>query len=220
MRTFEIVRMLCIVVVLNIFTANAVITEFTGEELETIITTHALDFDFIMIDIRDNMEVEEGIIASEYCKPYHLSWNYNEFSEHYNEIPKDLAVIVYCRSGSRARSAVKLLSNDGFETVGTLKGGINAYGGELKDSTEFKPVSDLPEPSYLGEPPSALIMPFSKKNVKVSRVGQEPLLYTVTLAGKVISSEINRNLLPSVIIDCYKSSAEKSAGRMLLFKKK
>ena len=202
---------------LSVFAVQAAITAFSGEEIETIITTHALDFDFIMIDIRDDMEVESGIIASEYCKPYHLSWNSGDFDDHYNEIPKDVAVIVYCRSGSRARSAVTLLSNEGFETVGTLEGGINSYPGTLEDSSAFKPVSDLPAPSYLGDPASTVKKPVVQRRMNVFM--SEPLHYTVTLSGKIVSGN-NGNFSPALFIDCYRSSGEKTTGRMMLFKRK
>lgn len=208
MRTSKMVRMLCLIAIMNIFRLNAAITEFTGEELETIITTHALDFDFILIDIRDDMEVASGIIASEYCKPYHFSWNMGDFDEHYNEIPKDLAIIVYCRSGSRARSAVSVLSNAGFETIGTLGGGINAYGGTLEDSTELKPSSDFPEPSYFGTLTNQAAKPLVYHAARISR--KNPLLYTVTLAGKVVTAGKNSDLLPAVLITRYQVSSERS----------
>jgi len=208
MRTLNIIKMLCLITIMNILSINAAITEFTGEELETIITTHALDFDFILIDIRDDMEVASGIIASEYCKPYHFSWNMGDFDEHYNEIPKDLAVIVYCRSGSRARSAVSVLSNAGFETIGTLGGGINAYGGTLEDSTEFKPLSDFPEPSYFGTLTNQVAKPSFYRATRISQ--KNPLLYTVTLAGKVVAAGKNNDLLPAVLISRYQVSSERS----------
>lgn len=216
MRNCKIIMTTFLIVIASFFNAVAVVTEFTGAEIEEIITSHSLDFDFIMVDIRDDMEVESGIIASEYCKPYHLSWNFGDFREHYNDIPKDVAIVVYCRSGSRARSAVSLLANEGYETIGTLQGGINTYTGELKDSSELKPITDLPLPSYVGELTIASIKPAVRQKMDVSRA--EPLLYTVTLSGKVIGIGRNGNYTPAVRLNCYRSSAEKSIGMLMLYR--
>lgn len=217
MRNYGVVKILFFIMIMNVLRSGAAVTEFTGAELEEIITAHGVDFDFIMIDIRDDMEVESGIIASEYCKPYHLSWNFGDFDAHYDAIPKDVPLIVYCRTGSRARSAVSLLSNEGYETIGTLQGGINSYAGVLEDSTEFRPVSDLPTPSYVGELAIVSTQPVVRQRMNVSRA--EPLLYTVTLSGKVITSGQSGNNFPAVRINCYRSFAERSFGRMMLFRK-
>ena len=210
-------KMVIAVTVFAVLEANAAVTQYAAEDLEEIITAHTIDYDFILIDIRDDSEVATGIIASEYCKPYHLSWNMGDFDDNYSKIPTEIPVIVYCRSGSRARGATSLLSDAGFETVGTLTGGINAWGGALSGASELQPVSDLPTPSYYGTVTRVMARPIVHQSAQVSR--KNPLFYTVTLSGKVISSVNNGSRLPAVLIHCYRFSAERSVVKFEAFRK-
>lgn len=45
---------------------------------------------------------------------------------------KDEDIILYCASGGRSSSAARLLSNNGFNKVYNLSGGIGSYKGQLK----------------------------------------------------------------------------------------
>lgn len=123
---------------------------FSPSDLQKAITGHTLGYDFILLDVRDDMEVEGGIIATEYCKPYHMSWNFDDLQNNYSLLPTDVRVIIYCRSGNRSLQAGLFLVGKGFELVGSVAGGINQYHGELEDSTEFKLWKEFPDPSYHG----------------------------------------------------------------------
>ncbi len=48
-----------------------------------------------------------------------------------NEVPRDLPVVVYCRSGSRSATVVRWLENDGYTNAVNLAGGINAWAREI-----------------------------------------------------------------------------------------
>jgi adenylyltransferase/sulfurtransferase len=57
-----------------------------------------------------------------------------EIVEHLNEIPKDIPVVVHCRSGARSAAVINALSTRyGFENLINLKGGILGYGKEVDD---------------------------------------------------------------------------------------
>jgi hypothetical protein len=95
--------------------------------------------------------VKDGIIATEFCKPYHMSWNSGKFDSCYQLLPKSKRIIIYCRSGNRSKEAAKKLLGAGYDSVGSMTDGINSYNQtKLADSTEFKPLNKLPESSYFG----------------------------------------------------------------------
>jgi len=103
----------------------------------------------IWLDIRDDNEVALGVIASEKCRPYHVSW-YNEWSKKVKELPRNVQIIIYCRSGARAKLAASALIDSGYDTslVAIMSGGISAYtGAKTNDSLLIKPWNELPEPS-------------------------------------------------------------------------
>ncbi|MEG2018335.1 MAG: rhodanese-like domain-containing protein, partial [Clostridium sp.] len=41
-------------------------------------------------------------------------------------------IILYCASGARSASAARLLSNNGFNKIYNLSGGVHSYKGQLK----------------------------------------------------------------------------------------
>ncbi len=51
-----------------------------------------------------------------------------------NEVPRDVPVVVYCRSGSRSATVVRWLENDGYTNAVNLAGGINAWAREIDPS--------------------------------------------------------------------------------------
>lgn len=101
-------------------------------------------FDFILIDVRSSEEVTAAI-GNAACKPYNLAWPI-QFKEECVKIPKDQAVIIYCRSGGRAGSAAGYLTAEGYTRVFNA-GGFITWKGPTIDPSELKPVSLLPEPS-------------------------------------------------------------------------
>jgi phage shock protein E len=99
-------------------------------------------FDFILIDIREPEEITAAI-GTPACKPYNISWT-TQFKELSAKIPKDLPVIVYCRSGGRATRAASFLNESGFTHVYNAGGFLNWKGPTLQPS-EMKAVTLLPE---------------------------------------------------------------------------
>jgi rhodanese-related sulfurtransferase len=101
-------------------------------------------FDFILIDIRGSDEISMAI-GNAACKPYNLAWP-AQFKDEVAKIPKDQAVIVYCRSGGRSRAAAAYLEANGFTRVYDA-GGFITWDGSTIPASDMKPASLLPEPS-------------------------------------------------------------------------
>ncbi|HTY62871.1 MAG TPA: rhodanese-like domain-containing protein [Acidobacteriota bacterium] len=101
-------------------------------------------FNFILIDVRSSEEASTAI-GNAACKPYNLAWPV-QFKDEIGKIPKDQAVIVYCRSGGRSRSAAAYLSSEGYTKVYDA-GGFMTWDGPTVPASEIRPASRLPEPS-------------------------------------------------------------------------
>jgi rhodanese-related sulfurtransferase len=101
-------------------------------------------FDFLLIDVRSSEEASTAI-GNEVCKPYNLAWP-DQFKSETIKIPKDQAIIVYCQSGNRSRSAAAFLSAEGYTQVYNA-GGFMTWNGCTVPASEIKPPSLLPEPS-------------------------------------------------------------------------
>lgn len=50
-----------------------------------------------------------------------------QLNNHLDEIPENLPIVVYCRSGCRSNTAMLLLKAAGFENVKNLIGGVLAW---------------------------------------------------------------------------------------------
>lgn len=82
---------------------------------------------FLLIDVREPYEAERCNIGGKLIPM-------GEIVEHLNEIPKDIPVVVHCRSGARSAAVINALSTRyGFENLINLKGGILGYGKEVDD---------------------------------------------------------------------------------------
>jgi rhodanese-related sulfurtransferase len=191
-----------IIVVLSFFAwgAQPTVSTMAPGDLETIITGHTVDFDFILIDVREVSEVKDGIIASKYCKPYHLAWTSGEFKQQYTELPKEAPIIVCCRTGNRSMQAATFLVENGFTSVALLSGGINSYDGTLADSTEFNALSELPQFSYFGMPTTVLRSSQKQRAVIITdpaaRTGKR-----FNLQGRSVSQSSQQRNAPVYILE-------------------
>ncbi|MFM9532044.1 FAD-dependent oxidoreductase [Lysinibacillus sp. IITD104] len=76
------------------------------------------------LDVREKNEFESGHLINAHNIPL------SELRERMNEIPKDQAVYVHCRSGQRSYNAVMTLQNSGFSNIFNVSGsflGISLY---------------------------------------------------------------------------------------------
>ena len=101
-------------------------------------------FDFILVDLRTTEEID-AVIGNDSCRPYHLAWP-DPFKRESARIPKDRAVVVYCRSGGRASGAANYLASQGYERVYNA-GGMMTWNGPTLPPSGIKPLELLPEPS-------------------------------------------------------------------------
>lgn len=79
--------------------------------------------DAVVIDVREDAEYATGHIANSRHIPL------AQFADHLKALEKfkSRPIIVNCRSGARAASAVGVLRKNGFDEVFTLRGGISGW---------------------------------------------------------------------------------------------
>lgn len=80
-----------------------------------------LDSGAVMLDVRDNNEWNAGRVPG----AVHVPLN-QVGAQAARRLPKGRIVIVACRSGSRSRSATRMLREKGIEAY-TLSGGLRAW---------------------------------------------------------------------------------------------
>lgn len=81
--------------------------------------------EFFLLDVREPHEAEISQIGADILIPK------NVVRQRLNEIPRDVPVIVHCRSGVRSADVVRWLQDEGYTDVVNLAGGINAWAREI-----------------------------------------------------------------------------------------
>ncbi len=83
------------------------------------------DVNYYFLDVRTIKEHENKSIPSTNCIPV------QELEERIDELNRyrKKKIIVYCRSGNRSRTAVKVLKENGFNAF-NMNGGMNGWKGE------------------------------------------------------------------------------------------
>gem|GEM_PF-5916451 len=197
MKTYPVMIFLLTLISLCGRVAGQDVRGIHPDTLKNAITNHTLDYDLILIDIRTYTDVEQGIIATDYCKPYHLSIAFGELEAKAPLLPKEMPIIIYCRSGTRATDGVNILLNAGCTMIGYLLGGILGYSGELRDSTEFKPISELPSPSYTGT--LAIKTPRRGERLRIAMESDVSPLH-VTLQGRLAGGDMSNGRCAPLLI--------------------
>jgi rhodanese-related sulfurtransferase len=136
-------RKILLLIALAVVACQAADNSLKQDTLKYYLTKEA-DFDFILVDLRGSEEIT-AVIGTESCKPYNLAWP-AQFQKEIARIPKNQTVIVYCRSGARASTALNYLVANGYSSVYTA-GGISTWTGPTLPPSEIKPIGLLPEPS-------------------------------------------------------------------------
>lgn len=134
-------KMLTAVMALGI--CYGAVTPLSQDQLKDYLTKGS-PFSFMLIDVRSSEEITAAIGNAD-CKPYNLAWP-DQFQKEALKIPKDQAVIIYCRSGGRAASAAAFLETNGYKNVYNA-GGFMTWSGPTIPPSQIKPLSQLPEPS-------------------------------------------------------------------------
>ncbi len=96
--------------------------EKTVAELKQMMDSGA---EFKLIDVREPHEFEICNLKGELIPM-------NEVPEHLDKIPKDVPVVVHCRSGARSGRIIQYLEQEhGYTNLFNLKGGILAWADEI-----------------------------------------------------------------------------------------
>lgn len=83
---------------------------------------------FLLLDVREPYEAERCSIGGRLIPM-------GEVVERLGEIPKDMPVVVHCRSGARSAAVINALtSRYGYSNLINLKGGILGYGRDVDDA--------------------------------------------------------------------------------------
>ena len=82
---------------------------------------------FQLIDIREDYELELACIGGDHIPM-------GEVRNNLDKIRKDIPVIIQCRGGKRSGNMVVFLSDNGYDNLYSLEGGINAWA-EQVDTT-------------------------------------------------------------------------------------
>ena len=79
----------------------------------------------VLIDVREPFEREIATLGGEIIPM-------QQIPERFGEIPRDVPVVVYCRSGGRSGQVCEyLMAQHGFTNVSNLKGGVLAWAKEI-----------------------------------------------------------------------------------------
>lgn len=87
------------------------------------------DGNAVILDVRTELEVEEGYIPNAQNIDLHLGQG---FLDKLNELDKTKNYYVYCRAGSRSVQACLLMQQLGFENLYNLTEGFSAWTGDVK----------------------------------------------------------------------------------------
>jgi len=81
--------------------------------------------DIILLDVREKEEYRAGHIPKSVLIPL------GELALRLNELDKQKAVLVICRSGNRSLRAAEILIKNGFNEVFNYKGGMLSWDGDI-----------------------------------------------------------------------------------------
>lgn len=123
---------------------QSAIKPLSQDTLKDYMESKRAPFDFILLDVRGAQEITTAIGSAE-CKPYNIAWP-DQFKDVAAKIPKDVAIVVYCRSGTRSARAATFLDAAGYANVYDA-GGFMTWNGPTVPASEIKSPALLPEPS-------------------------------------------------------------------------
>jgi len=84
--------------------------------------------DYLIIDIREDFEVQDGYIEG--CDLFYPTSRFNDYMSEFLK-NKDKNIVLYCRSGARTAQAKTFLQEQGLKKVSHLMGGIGSYFGSI-----------------------------------------------------------------------------------------
>ncbi|MBE0523502.1 MAG: rhodanese-like domain-containing protein [Methanosarcinales archaeon] len=77
--------------------------------------------EYFILDVRTQEEYDAGHIANSLLIPH------TDISDRLDEVPEDMPILVYCRSGRRSAIASQALIDNGYSEVYNMQGGFNEW---------------------------------------------------------------------------------------------
>ena len=97
-------------------------TDLTQEEFKSLEAN--LSEDVILLDVRTDSEVAEGMIEG----AIQIDYKKDNFRDEVAKLDSSKTYVVYCQSGGRSASASKIMTEElGFKQVNNLLGGYSNY---------------------------------------------------------------------------------------------
>lgn len=124
MRSKSLMIVGLIVLVMNVLVACVPATAITADVDVNVSVQQAADLrenGALMLDVRTVEEWNEAHIPNASLIPL------DQLEARVSEVPTDVPVVIYCRSGNRSQTALWILRSAGFTNVNNMLGGINAW---------------------------------------------------------------------------------------------
>lgn len=90
-----------------------------------------------LLDVREVSEYQDGHIAESagmpIVVPANMPWSSGVLSANYEKLPKDIDIIVNCKSGGRSASASTFLESKGFGRIYNMTSGFNGWSYESRN---------------------------------------------------------------------------------------
>jgi len=99
------------------------VQEVTSQEAFDLIQENHGNPDFIILDVRTSLEFHDRHIEG----TLNIDVNLPSFSEELEQLDRNATYLVYCRSGNRSRTALRIMDNLGFTRVYHLTNGITEW---------------------------------------------------------------------------------------------
>ena len=109
-----------------VLNGTALIEDITPQEAFTLIQNNQDNPDFVIIDVRTPQEFAEEHIEN----ATNIDFYSEAFQDMLNNLDKNKAYLIYCRSGGRSGNALNIMAELNFKEVYNVSGGIIAWNAE------------------------------------------------------------------------------------------
>ena len=99
------------------------VQEVTSQEAFDLIQENHGNPDFIILDVRTSLEFHDGHIEG----ALNIDVNLPSFSEELEQLDRNATYLVYCRTGNRSKTALRIMDDLGFTRVYHLTNGITEW---------------------------------------------------------------------------------------------
>ena len=99
------------------------VQDVTSQEAFDLIQENHGNPDFIILDVRTSSEFHDGHIEG----ALNIDVNLPSFSEELEQLDKNATYLIYCRSGNRSRTALRIMDDLAFTRAYHLTNGITEW---------------------------------------------------------------------------------------------